>query len=287
MGISLCRNRGVDGLTEESQFLTFMGIRVHFSVSQPEGTLKNRVLLLSSPLINTFHWRKLLPELSQLGCMTVMVDLPGFGRSDCAEEVPMDPDLRASILWGILDNVDSATDAPLSLWHLMGHGSACPTILCMANQYPDSVKSQIHLSPIFSLELRGADKEKLSRWYDATMRSEERFRDLIEHYCGYPLDDYILDRMRRPLLRQGAKENFLRMLKHAAKTPEEGSAGFIPTMAIWGGRDLLMTKSAVSSIHGLLPDAETHVLKSAGHFPMETHSKAIRDYLRGWIRYNE
>ena len=32
---------------------------------------------------------------------------------------------------------------------------------------------------------------------------------------------------------------------------------------------------------------ETHVLKSAGHFPMETHSRAIRDYLRGWIRYND
>ena len=37
----------------------------------------------------------------------------------------------------------------------------------------------------------------------------------------------------------------------------------------------------------LLPDAETHALKSAGHFPMETHSCAIRDDLRGWIRYND
>ena len=118
------------------------------------------------------------------------------------------------------------------------------------------------------------------------MRSETRFRDLIEHYCGYPLDDYILDRMRRPLMRPGARENFLRMLKHAARAPEEGM-GFCPTMALWGGRDLLMDKHAVEEIHRLLPDAETHVLKSAGHFPMETHSKAIRDYLRGWIRYND
>ena len=36
----------------------------------------------------------------------------------------------------------------------------------------------------------------------------------------------------------------------------------------------------------LLPDAEVHRLASAGHFPMETHSKALRDYLRGWIRFN-
>ncbi len=263
-----------------------MGIRVHFTVAQPETTLKNRVLLLSSPLITTFHWRKLIPELSQLGCLTVMVDLPGFGRSDCAGKIPMDTEMRANMLWGILDHVDAETDAPLSLWHLVGHGSACSTILRMANQYPDSTKSQIHLSPTFALEMNESRPEKMLRWYDSTVRSEERFRDFIEHYCGYPLDDYILDRMRRPLLRPGARENFLRMLRHAAHAPSEGM-GFCPTMALWGGRDLLMTQEAVGEIRRLLPDAETHVLKSAGHFPMETHSKAIRDYLRGWIRYND
>lgn len=278
--------QGCGCVTEESQFLTFMGIRVHFTVAQPETTLKNRVLLLGSPLISTFHWRKLIPELTQLGCMTVMVDLPGFGRSDCAVKAPMDPDLRASIIWGILDDVDASTDSPLSLWHLMGHGSACSTILRMANQYPDSTKSQIHLSPTFSLALPNANRERIYRWFDATVRSESRFRDMVEHYCGYPLDDYILDRMRSPLMRPGARENFARMLKYAARAPEEGM-GFCPTMALWGGRDELMDRRALDEVHRLLPDAETHVLKSAGHFPMETHSKAIRDYLRGWIRYND
>lgn len=263
-----------------------MGMRVHFCVAMPETPLKNRVLLLCSPLITTFHWRKLLPELSQLGCLTVMVDLPGFGRSDCAGQIPQDPDMRASILWGILDDVDQSTSAPLSLWHLAAHGSACSTILRMANQYPDSTKSLIHISPNFSLQPQRRGPEAMGRWYDATIRSEARFRDLIERYSGYPLDDYILDRMRKPLLRPGAKESFLHMMRRAEIAPEEGM-GFCPTMALWGGRDELMDAHAVAEIHRLLPDAETHVLKSAGHFPMETHSKAIRDYLRGWIRYND
>ena len=118
------------------------------------------------------------------------------------------------------------------------------------------------------------------------MHSEERFRSLIEQYGAYPLDDYILDRMRRPMTRPGARESFLRMLRHASECPSEGM-GFCPTMALWGGRDELMDNRAVGEIHQLLPDAETHVLKSAGHFPMETHSRAMRDYLRGWIRYND
>ena len=278
--------QGCGCVAEESQYLTFMGIRVHFTVAQPETELKNRVLLLCSPLITTFHWRKLIPELTQLGCLTVMVDLPGFGRSECSGKIPMDPDLRASILWGILDYVDSSTDSPMALWHLVGHGSACSTILRMGNQYPDSTKSQVHISPTFDLDIGEPNKEKMLRWFDATVRSEERFRDMIEFYCGYPLDDYILDRMRRPLMRSGARENFVRMLKYASRAPEDGM-GFCPTMALWGGRDQLMDAKAVEEIRRLLPDAETHILKSAGHFPMETHSKAIRDYLRGWIRYND
>lgn len=273
-------------LAGESQYLSFMGIRVHYTLSKPEGALKQRVLLLGSPLVTTFHWRKLLPELSQLGCLTVMVDLPGFGRSDCADGVPQDNDLRANILWGILDDVDQLTEAPLSLWHLAAHGVSCSTILRMANQYPESVKSLIHISPTFSLQNPPADPRLFMQRFEETSSSGERFRDVIERYSGFPLDDYVLDRMRRPLQRPGAGKTFLRMLRHASSAPAEGM-GFCPTMALWGGRDELMDDYAVSEVRRLLPDAETHVLKSAGHFPMETHSKAIRDYLRGWIRYND
>ena len=272
-------------MAEESQYLTFMGMRVHFSISRPEGTVKNRVLLLCSPLITTFHWRKLLPELEQLGCLTVLVDLPGFGLSDCTGEVPQDPDMRANIIWGILDDVDRQTDAPLSLWHLVGHGSACATILRMAGLYPDSTKSQIHISPTFAIE-PARSRESVSRWFDATTRSAARFRSFIEHYTGYPLDAYILDRMRQPLLRPGARESFARMLRRSMSVSEV-SNGFCPTLALWGGRDLLMSKPCLTEVHRLLPNAETHVLKSAGHFPMETHSRAMRDYLRGWIRFND
>ena len=58
-------------------------------------------------------------------------------------------------------------------------------------------------------------------------------------------------------------------------------------MALWGMRDQWIGESEIAEIHRLLPEAETHVLKSAGHLPMETHSRAIRDYLRGWLRYND
>ena len=271
-------------LTEESQYLSFAGHRIHFSVVRPDTPIHNRMLLLSSPLINTFHWRKLLPELSGLGCLAVLVDLPGFGRSDCA--VPRDDDVRASLVWGVLDEVDRAFGAPLSLWHLAGHGSACATILRMAGQYPDSVKSQIHIAPTFSLAVAGRKQGEPERWYDANVLNAQRFRRMIEHYSGFPMDDYIVDRMRGPLTRPGARVAFVRMLRQSAAPPRQGM-GCCPTMALLGGRDPLLDEVRQAQVRALLPDAELHRLASAGHFPMETHSTAMRDYLRGWIRYND
>ena len=267
-------------MNQDSGYLSFSGRRVHFGVVRPEGEIKNRILMLSSPLINTFHWRKLVPELSELGCLCVPVDLPGFGLSDA--DAPQGDSLRANMVWGVLDEVE---DQPMSMWHLMAHGSACSVILRMAAMYPDSVKTMIHVCPAFSLRTPGRDGD-LGRWYDVHVASQTRFRSLVEHYCGYPLDDYILDRMRRPLLRPGARGAFARMLKYAAEPPRQGM-GFCPTMALLGGRDPLNDELRQEQVHQLLSEAEIHTLRSAGHFPMETHSKAMRDYLRGWLRYND
>ena len=270
-------------VVEESQYLSFHGVRVHFRIAAPNGIPRERFLLLCSPLIGTFHWRKLLPELLQLDCLTVVADLPGFGRSDCGSAIPQDSLTRANILWGILDDVDRKTGAPGSLWHLAGHGTACATILEMASLYPDSVKSQVHISPLPRSPglFRGAAPRQ---WYQDTVFVKANFRRFVEQLSGYPMDDYILDRMREPLMRPGAFECFVRMLRAGKRAPEAG-LGFCPAMVLLGGRDALLTRDARKDVSLCLAEGELHELKSAGHFPMETHSKALRDYFRGWIRY--
>lgn len=270
-------------MTEESRFLSFQGVRVHFRVVRPDVPVKSRMLLLASPMTTTFHWRKLLPELSGLGCLAVLADLPGFGRSDPG--APQNADLRSNLLWGVLDDVDRAMGAPMSMWHLAGHGLACATILRMGVQYPDSVKSQIHVAPLFTVDAAFKRPEARERWFDEHIANPRAFRRTVEDWSGFPMDDYIVDRMRAPLLRPGMRRTFDKMLSSALSTPRLGM-GFCPTMALLGGRDPLIDKPRLDQIQSLLPDAETHRLSTAGHFPMETHSKAMRDYLRGWLRYN-
>lgn len=276
--------RGCVPLTEESLYLSFQGIRIHFRVVRPDVPVRSRMLLLASPMISTFHWRKLLPELAGLGTLTVLADLPGFGLSD--PQAPQKTDLRANLLWGVLDDVDRGLGAPMSLWHLAAHGTACATILRMGVQYPDSVKSQMYISPLFSVDRAFQKPEACHRFYNEHIPNPTAFRRLIEHWAGYPMDDYIVDRMRAPLLRPGMRRTFSNMLLGSVEPPRQGM-GFCPTMALVGGRDPLLDATRLNQMQALLPEAETHRLPTAGHFPMETHSKALRDFLRGWLRYND
>ena len=271
-------------MTEESRYLSFSGVRVHYCVVRPDVPIHSRMLLLASPILTTFHWRKLLPELAGLGCLAVLADLPGFGRSDPG--APQETEIRANMMWGVLDDVDRSLGAPMSLWHLAAHGTACATILRMAAQYPDSVRSQLHICPLFSVHQSFKRPDERHRWYAENISSARGFRRTIERWAGFPMDDYIVDRMRRPLLRPGMPETFDRMLRLGLVPPRQGM-GFCPTIALTGGRDPLMDDTRLAQMRALLPDAEVHRLASAGHFPMETHSKALRDYLRGWMRYND
>lgn len=272
-------------LTEESAFLSFYGIRVHFRSYVPDETPRTRIMLLTSPLISTFNWRKLLPELNELNCLTVLVDLPGFGRSSCTEETPQDAAMRANMLWGVLDAIDETTDKPGSMWHLAAHGTACPTIMEMASLCPDSVRSQIHIAPLTTAPALPKG-QNIHTWFAKHIADPSVFRAELERLAGYPMDDYIIDRMRKPLMRPGADTVFARMLRAGRKPPECG-IGFCPTMVLFGGRDPLYNEKTLTEVKSCLEGAEMHTLKSAGHFPMETHGKALRDYMRGWILYNE
>ncbi|MBQ3423715.1 MAG: alpha/beta fold hydrolase [Clostridia bacterium] len=271
-------------MTEESRYLSFFGKRVHFHVIRPDSPLRSRMLFLSSPTITTFHWRKLLPELAGLGCLAVLADLPGFGRCDPGS--PQDPQVRSNLIWGVLDEVDRSLGTPMSMWHLAGHGTAAATILTMALQYPDSVRSQVYVCPQFSVDHAFRKPEARQRFFSTYIDSAGNFKKLIEDWSGYPMDDYVLDRMRAPLLRPGMARTFDRMLS-ASLTPPGQSLSFCPAMAIIGGRDPLTDAPRLRQIERLLPEAECHRLASAGHYPMETHSRALRDYLRGWLRYND
>ena len=280
----------------DSRFITIHGLTLHFRVVMPEGRVRHRVLLVPSPGQSTACWRYILPELTSAGCQCVLCDLPGFGLSECRDDAPQDQETRAGFLWGLLDALDLEEGGSLNCWHLMAHGSACGAIAQMALMQPDSVASLFMLcpmlyppapAPLMKLAEQPFSVRLIQRWFRRNIMNRRRFIHLASRMYAGRLSDRLLTQLYRPLVRLNGRELMLQhLITDSFRLDLSGLNDlFMPAMVIWGGRDPLLG--------GKIPDrlrlqdfksAEYHLLPSAGHYPAETNSRAIRDFLRGWIR---
>lgn len=282
-------------MASQNGYLSFRGLRVHYRVSRPdEGPVTRHVLLLNAPLSSMFNWRLLIPELLSQGCLVVQVDLPGYGLSACGSGVPQDPENRTRLVWGVLDEIDVILDDPAQFWHLIAHGSACLTALTMAHHVPEAVASEVLISPLLHTPIKPFYRRfpgnrllegAFNRWYFDRILSRQGLRELLRQWFGRSVPDYVLDHMRRPLVRPGMKPQLRRLMDEGYDYDAAILAGFTPIMALWGQHDPLITAADAARFREALPNAEVHILHTAAHFPQETHSRAVGDYLRGWLKF--
>lgn len=280
----------------DSQFVKIRGLSIHHRVIRPESTVKHRVLLLSSPGQSTGGWRRIVPELTKAGCQCVLCDLPGFGLSECRDDVPQDHETRAQFLWGLLDELDLQEGGQLNCWHLMAHGSACGTIAQMAILQPDSAASLLMICPILYaplperiMQLAKTDVVlRLIGWsLKKFLGNEKLFASIISHLHGRKMPPRMIKQLHMQMRSLAGHEKMIQnLLLNGYRTDTSRLNDlFMPAMVIWGGRDPLLG--------GEIPDrlrmrefktAEYHVLANSAHYPAETNGRAICDFLRGWIR---
>lgn len=280
----------------DSRYITIRGLQLHFRVVMPAGTVRHRVLLVASPGQSTHSWRNIVPELTEAGCQCVLCDLPGFGLSECRDDVPQDHETRAQFLWGLLDALDLETGSRLNCWHLMAHGSACGTIATMAMLQPDSAASLMMIcpalypplpGPLMKLIARPGFRKLLGTLFRKYIVPIKKFEKIAAWVYGRPLATPQLTVLHDNMLRlEGHEELIQRMLVDGYRVDTARLNGlFMPAMVIWGGRDAILGSSVPLRLKGQdFKSAEYHVLAASGHCPGETNSRAVRDYLRGWIR---
>ena len=278
------------------QRMTIRGVSICYDTARPDGPVRHRVFLLSAPGATISSWRLIVQELLRAGCLCVMADMPGFGQSAFSEDMPIEQSLRARYMWGLLDEMDLQSEGQLQCWHLMGYGSACGTIAEMAIQQPDSASSLFMVSPILYSLLTPPVRALVSRrFFEGTIASwmrrhiapEKAFARLAERLYARPLSAERLKELRRPLLRLIGHEEIVRHMLLSGYKVDTGELSklFMPAMIIWGGRDALLGGSIPHRLSERdFPSAEYHLLPTAGHYAMETNSRAVCDFLRGWIR---
>ena len=259
-------------------------MNVHIKVIEPEGALLRRVFVLSSPVISTFNWRKILPEMNQAGALTVVMDLPGFGQSACGPGAPQDNRTRASLAWGVIDEIDAGLGEE-GAWHLMGHGSACQVLMDMANLHPDSVSSQIYICPLLAenwLHTGGRDPRGM---VPAQHRKLGGVPGLCGTSGGQAAGRICGGRHAAALSAPGGGGELFADAGQPGTAP--APAGICPGDGADGGKGPPAGPAGDGQDAGIdSRGGNSHPEdRRAAPSPMETHSHALRDYIRGWMNY--
>lgn len=264
--------------------LYFQGQAVHFCTAYPTQQQRGCVLLLCGPGETALNWRHIVPEILDAGLFCAISELPGLfgrGRENRNEN-------RAGILWGVLDELDRRAGR-VRAWHIVAHGSGCAAALMMALNQPDSVASLVLICPVLTPPLGWLARRLMANgrwgrplgesWYRRNIGDARNFARLAERAYGMRPAPPLLHALRKPLLRRGAANCPLRLVRDGYALPREAYAPQCPAMVLHGGRDPY-ARYAGPEIAG----AEPHTLRAAAHCPAETDASAVCDFLRGWYR---
>ena len=279
-------------LRVRTERLCFDGTYVRFKVYTPEdGDVTRRAAFVNSPLGDAESWDALCRILASQGCLCVAFELPGFGHTPV--KAPQDNGTRASILWGVLDEVDIARDEPGSKWHLISHGSGCGVALEMTRTQTESVLSRVFISPVthrFNYNRRSYSLSKLRRWlytryYNFCEAHPSIFFNRLQKLYGSELSEQRLEKLSREFFRQDRLCTLFELFEkgywlHKNSLGVEGAL-----MLIWGKNDPFGPRPDERLMQSL-GEVEVHYISSA-HMPMETMPQEISEYLKGWFDFAE
>ena len=279
-------------LRVKTERLCFDGTYVRFKVYAPEdGNVTRRAAFVNSPLGDAESWDALCRILAAQGCLCVAFELPGFGHTPV--KAPQDNVTRASILWGVLDEVDNSRDEPNSKWHLVSHGSGCGVTLEMTRTQTESVLSRVLIAPVthrFNFNRRSYSLGKPRKWlyrklYQLYQSRPALFLNRLQKLYGAPLEEARTDKLYRETFRDHRIDTLFSLFEKGYWLHRDSLSVDSPVMLIWGKNDPFGPRPDERLMQSL-GEVEVHYINSA-HMPMETMPQEISEYLKGWFDFSE
>lgn len=276
-------------VSPRGQIIEVDGRRVHLRHTPADCLPANRAIYVHGHNGSSLIWTDLAALLSRQ-VDGVAVDLPGFGRSEPADDYSVDA--TAAALAAV---VEATCGEPV---HLMGNSFGGTVSLHLAALRPDLVRSLTLISPAVPFlnprwsryasprlarqafageaalrrELAGMDPEQLVTdslarcCEDTTAIAPARIQEVVEEARQALASPWRLSAEARSfralvwtLLRAylPGRGSLLRLARQVK----------VPTLVLWGDRDRILDVRMSSRLIKLLPNAKLGILRGLGHLP--------------------
>lgn len=233
------------------------------------------------------NFHRNIEPLAQAGYRIILLDCPGWSKSDTIVSTGSRSDLNARCLKAVLDRLGIAKV------HIIGNSMGAHSAVGFALAHPDAVDklvlmgggtggpSQFVPMPTEGIKLIGA------LYRDPTVDNLKRMMNVFVYDASSLTDELYQQRLDNILARRDHLENFVKSLQIQPKQFSDYGHRLSEikarTLVIWGRDDRFVPLDIGLRVIWGIPNAEMHIFNQCGHWAQWEHADAFNQMVGAFL----
>jgi 2-hydroxy-6-oxonona-2,4-dienedioate hydrolase len=225
------------------------------------------------------NFHRNIEPLVAAGYRVILMDCPGWGKSDTIVNIGSRSELNAAILKGLVDVLD------IQRVHILGNSMGGHSAVAFALAYPDRVGKLILMGggtggPSLYAPMPTEGIKLLNGVYrEPTIENLKRLMNVFVYDASTITDDLMQQRLENILARRDHLESFLKSLAANPKQftdygPRLGEIAS-PALVVWGRDDRFVAMDTGLRLIAGIPNARMHIFNRCGHWVQWEHAEAF------------
>lgn len=236
-------------------FTSSDNVKLHAQIYPNEQAYKGKILFIHGLGASSASFRNNAPFFAQQGFLVISIDLPAFGYSSKDSGIDHSQTNRSRLIWEFLDYYDNENNL-IDDWHLVGHSMGGSTILAMAEQKPNQVKS-INLIAGAVTQENSSNKwlfyTPIGQWLKVGLRyfliNEAQFTSFLESASARIPDTDMVESYLKPFKIKGTINALIDFVKTSDNfLINEFTHDNIPINLFWGKKDTWVSVNTIDVI---------------------------------------
>ncbi|MDD2223029.1 MAG: alpha/beta fold hydrolase [Pseudomonas sp.] len=234
------------------------------------------------------NFNRNIEPLVTSGYRVILMDCPGWGKSDSIICTESRSKLNARVLKGLLDKLN------ITRVHLIGNSMGGHSAVAFALAYPQAANRIILMgggtggaSPFVPMPTEGI-KLLQSVYRQPSQENVEKMMDVFVYDPKNLTPELIAGRLENILINQEHLKNFIKSLElNPRQFPDVTdclSSISAPTLIVWGRNDRFVPMDLGLRLLANIPNSELHVFNNCGHWVQWEHADRfntlVLDYLK-------
>lgn len=233
------------------------------------------------------NFNRNVAPLVEAGFRVILLDCPGWSKSDSLVCKGSRSDLNAVALKGLVDALD------IEKVHILGNSMGGHSAVAFALSYPDRVGKLVLMgggtggASLFTPMPTEGIKRLQKLYREPTIDNLKKMMDIFVYDTSDLTDELFQTRLDNMLARRDHLDNFVKSLQANPKqfpdfSPRLGEIT-AETLVIWGRQDRFVPMDTGLRLVAGLPNAELHLFNCCGHWAQWEHAdkfnRMVLDFL--------